>query len=127
MSVGYIALYGVFSAIVIALVLKIVRSFNRKRHDDASASRRRRAGRSSRREGHRGSGSNAGGNFTYTPLAGGDYSYSGGAHRTPEGQCSTGAHTVAAGGIDGGGCDANGMSSGSDAGSGSGSGDGGSD
>ena len=45
LSTGYLVMYGVFSAILIALVCKIVRSFKHKRSDDALASRHRRAGR----------------------------------------------------------------------------------
>ena len=105
MSTGYLVMYGVFSAILIALVLKIVRSFNHKRRDDALASRHRRAGRSSWREtggaSHRGSAMDSSPGFTYTPLVGVGYTYSGGAHEAPKGQSGPVVHTIGGGPGDG--------------------------
>jgi|GEM_PF-1191850 len=105
LSTGYLVMYGVFSAILIALVWKIVRSFKHKRSDDALASRHRRAGRASWRESergaHRGSGGDNSATFTYTPLAGGGYHFSGGTHEAPKTQGSTVVHTIGGGAGDG--------------------------
>ncbi|MBJ7262306.1 MAG: hypothetical protein JHC61_00570 [Burkholderiaceae bacterium] len=105
MSTGYLVMYGVFSAILIALVWKIVRSFEHKRSDDVLASRHRRASRASWRGsdpgGHRGSGVNGSAPFTYAPLAGGGYHYSGGTHEASKTHAGTVVHTIGGGAGDG--------------------------